>query len=603
MAQGNGSTRAILTPGEDVGLDTTEDICPESAPDGHVIKEVRALIKTLGVSPEEAIAIWTQARRKKGQPSAISNAAREALEDLQSRGIKREVIRRDMPGLEAALHTFDLGIRENRRSLRIEIRHVRFSSGIGRDWYTGQNIKVPPDGWIPLTDPIAAKVRDDIEQRFSWADGKAAKWGPGSFNESLLAMLATRGVDPVREWLEALSAWDGVRRLDRLLIDALECKDTKLNREVASRFLIGAVGRTYNPGCIHDWIPVIVGEQGCGKSTLLVELPPPDFQDEWFSESVDFGQPRKEQVESASGAIIVEFSELKGVHRTALESLKSFISRRTDIVRLSYRRYPETVRRCWVGAGTANSDGVGVLPYDASGQRRFVIVETPLPYNNEVRTRRVRAYMGQNREQLWAEARARYMDAPEDERTNLHVIPSTVISAQQAVNKEYVRQKDSSVDAADNLTTTYAGKAEGITLIALIVETGFEYSENDALRNVSMQIELAKLLSERGWYKNRDTIDGKQATRWYPPISVASAPDDDDENPPETAGRSEVMAADIETVNENNFPDIPRNSGYAETDQKCFVCGRRAYEQKHDGHFYCADVDECTAHIRARRSR
>ena len=43
-------------------------------------------------------------------------------------------------------------------------------------------------------------------------------------------------------------------------------------------------------------------------------------------------------------------------------------------------------------AGTFNDDGVGILPYDNTGQRRFAVVRSPLEYNAEAKTGNVRTY-------------------------------------------------------------------------------------------------------------------------------------------------------------------------------------------------------------------
>ena len=501
MAQSNGSTRST----------------PITA------TEINELFERLGVDLDEAAEILEASRPNRKQTRETPEVESTALVELEPKGSKRVVIRRDMGGLTAALEGLRLEVRENIRSLRTEIRRLDYDTDAGRRWYELQSLKVPPGGWTPLTDPMSAMVRARIEERFTWAHGKKAKWGATAFNESLLAMLATRRADPVIEWLENLPEWDGVERLDRILVDALDVEDTPLNLEVGARFLIGAVGRTYDPGCVHDWTAVIVGMQGCGKSTLLAELVPPEFREGWYSDSIDFGQSRREQVEAASGAVVVEFSELKGVHRTRLESLKAFISRLYDTIRLSYRKNPDTISRRWVGAGTANDDGTGVLPYDPTGQRCFVIVETPLPLGNERKTRRVRRYMARSREQLWAEAHARYMSVPENERNDLHVIPAGVMEAQHEISGEYQQQDDSLVDTAETLTAQHAGESTGITIAALMVEADLALTETEAMGKINAQLELAKLLKERNWRKARNMVDGIRATRWYPPVAVTPA--------------------------------------------------------------------------------
>ena len=89
---------------------------------------------------------------------------------------------------------------------------------------------------------------------------------------------------------------------------------------------------------MHDWIPVIVGAQGSGKSTFVSNLVPTEQIHSWYVENVHFAMSPKEMVEAATGAMMVEFGEMKGTHTDAeLEALKQFITRRSETVRLSYR--------------------------------------------------------------------------------------------------------------------------------------------------------------------------------------------------------------------------------------------------------------------------
>ena len=71
--------------------------------------------------------------------------------------------------------------------------------------------------------------------------------------------------------------------------------DTELTREAGRRFLIGAVRRSFDPGCVHDWIPVLVGAQGLGKSSMLRELVSPAR--EWFSDGTQLDGDSKTKME------------------------------------------------------------------------------------------------------------------------------------------------------------------------------------------------------------------------------------------------------------------------------------------------------------------
>ena len=60
----------------------------------------------------------------------------------------------------------------------------------------------------------------------------------------------------------------------RLLIDLFGAEDTERNRWAGRYIPIGAIQRTFDPGCKLDEILVLVGEQGSGKSTYVRQIPP-----------------------------------------------------------------------------------------------------------------------------------------------------------------------------------------------------------------------------------------------------------------------------------------------------------------------------------------
>jgi hypothetical protein len=87
--------------------------------------------------------------------------------------------------------------------------------------------------------------------------------------EALEAIALRDKYHPVEEYFESLE-WDGVKRLDKLLIDYAGAEDNEYDRAVGSKPLIAAVRRIYVPGTKFDTMPVLESiKQGAGKSTLL----------------------------------------------------------------------------------------------------------------------------------------------------------------------------------------------------------------------------------------------------------------------------------------------------------------------------------------------
>ncbi len=174
-----------------------------------------------------------------------------------------------------------------------------------------------------------------------------------------------RHFHPIRDKLDALPEWDGVKRLDTLFIDYLGAKDTPYVRAATRKPFVAAVARIYNPGIKFDTITVLVGPQGCGKSTIIARM-----GKEYYSDSLTlFDMKDKSGAEKLQGYWILEIGELAGMKKADLELVKAFASRTDDIYRPSYGRTVESHPRQCVVFGTTNSEN-GFLR-DITGNRRF----------------------------------------------------------------------------------------------------------------------------------------------------------------------------------------------------------------------------------------
>lgn len=192
--------------------------------------------------------------------------------------------------------------------------------------------------------------------------------------------------DPVHDYLDGL-AWDNTPRLDTMLYDFLGVAQDAFTVAAGRKWMVAAVARAYEPGCKWDYAWVLEGEQGIGKSSFLHIL-----AGDWFSDSVHKFDGR-EGVEGIQGAWICELAELQGFNKAEVESVKSFLSRRQDKVRLAYGRHTSDLPRRCVFAGTTNSQQ---YLRDASGNRRF----WPLRCTKALDFAALRGV----RDQLWAEA-------------------------------------------------------------------------------------------------------------------------------------------------------------------------------------------------------
>ena len=118
-------------------------------------------------------------------------------------------------------------------------------------------------------------VRGEIPwQRFKpgWSETDAAKlyeylqnhygiYSPTKTNNAVMAAAAARQFHPIREYLNTLPTWDGIKRVETLLIDYFGAEDTPYTRAVTRKTFAAAVARIYQPGIKFDYMLVIMGDR------------------------------------------------------------------------------------------------------------------------------------------------------------------------------------------------------------------------------------------------------------------------------------------------------------------------------------------------------
>jgi len=197
-------------------------------------------------------------------------------------------------------------------------------------------------------------------------------------------------INDVQDYLTSLQ-WDGVRRLDTLLIDYLGANDTPYTRAVIRKSLVAAVARAMTPGCKYDYMPILVGPQGLGKSTFLRLL-----GRRWYSDSLQTFEG-KEASEMLQGTWLNEIGELTGLSKAETNAVKQFLSRTEDIYREPYGRRTSVYPRRCVFFGTTNDSE---FLRDRTGNRRFWPVDVGLnPPTKDVFNR-----LPYEVDQIWAEA-------------------------------------------------------------------------------------------------------------------------------------------------------------------------------------------------------
>lgn len=183
--------------------------------------------------------------------------------------------------------------------------------------------------------------------------------------DAVISLALEHCFDPVVDMLaKAEASWDGVKRLDRMAADYLNCEDTKLNAACLRKTMIAAVARARQPGIKFDTILVLESEEGYNKSTAWRVL----AGDENFSDEQVLGKDSREVQEQLVEIWIHENADLAGMKKADVEMVKAHASRIADIARPAYGHFVKKQKRHSIEVGTTNSTE---YLQSQTGNRRF----------------------------------------------------------------------------------------------------------------------------------------------------------------------------------------------------------------------------------------
>jgi predicted P-loop ATPase len=237
----------------------------------------------------------------------------------------------------------------------------------------------------PWTDVDDVRTAAWIMDQFSFEPS------PSAIASTVETAARRRSFHPVREYLRALT-WDGVPRLERMLATYFGAADNAYHRAVGLRFMISAVARAFKP-CKADLMLILEGGQGAFKSQAVAAL---CSTPRWFSDTPLNLLDTKAAGLSLWGKWIIEIGELAAFSRADANRIKTFVSSCSDNLRAPYGRRNQDFDRQCVFVGTTNE---AHYLTDTTGNRRFLPVACDRIALDELR---------RDRDQLWAEATARY---------------------------------------------------------------------------------------------------------------------------------------------------------------------------------------------------
>jgi predicted P-loop ATPase len=280
-------------------------------------------------------------------------------------------------------------------------------------WDGEEAVPFTPRAWTDVED---AQVYRYLEKKFG-LNNRAN-------TDSALRIVADENAyHPVQDYLRGLE-WDGVERLDSMVIDYLGALDTPLTRVTTRKHMVAAVARIMHPGVKYEYALTLSGPEGIGKTTLIKRLGM-----RWYSNSFSSGDVGdKASMEQVQGQWLIELGELVAVRKNTNEAFKNFITTDVDKFRPAYaRKAVELPRQCVFWATTNETY---FLKGD-TGNRRFWTIYV----GGDLVSKDVFSMTQEDIDQLWAEAVVRYRQGEQ-----LFLDP--------ALNREAIRQAEEANEIA-----------------------------------------------------------------------------------------------------------------------------------------------------------
>jgi hypothetical protein len=170
-----------------------------------------------------------------------------------------------------------------------------------------------------VSDDVIEEMALDMEVRYRYTVTNKALEG------AVLRVSHMRVHTPIKDWLESLPEWDGVKRIENLAENILMCETMDEYRPLIQRMSalmwISFVARIYQPGCHVHTLPIFVGPKGVGKS-MTMEI----MAAQYFNRS-DIPIGTKDALEKIhqSGTWIWEIAELKDLQGKSADLAKQFM--------------------------------------------------------------------------------------------------------------------------------------------------------------------------------------------------------------------------------------------------------------------------------------
>jgi putative DNA primase/helicase len=197
---------------------------------------------------------------------------------------------------------------------------------------------------------------------------------------ALLSIADENRYHPVKDWILSKD-WDGEDRFQRLC-DTVQVKPEyeEFKKIVLLKVLQAVVtGAFEEKGNRFEYVFIFTGMQGIGKTTWLSRLLPEGM----VYDGCELNLKDKDSIISAVSYAITELGEIDSTFKKSeISSLKAFLSKKKDDIRLPYARANSEFPRRNIFVGSVNS---AEFLADETGNRRFWVLHvTALDYLHKI---------------------------------------------------------------------------------------------------------------------------------------------------------------------------------------------------------------------------
>lgn len=199
----------------------------------------------------------------------------------------------------------------------------------------------------------------------------------GQVEQFLIEIAEKNKYNPVLTWVQS-KAWDGLSRWDEFCktVTPKEIKSlpngTPLHIALIKRWMVSAIATAVScDGIAAQGILVFQGEQNLGKTNWFKSLAPEELN--VLEDGLQLRVDDKDSIKQVISNWLVELGELDATFKKSdIAALKSFITRKKDIMRLPYARKNSDFARRTVFFGSVNPRE---FLHDDTGNRRYWVVE------------------------------------------------------------------------------------------------------------------------------------------------------------------------------------------------------------------------------------